>query len=256
MTVCLLNQTINTNYIMRTVLKDAREVGHVWAAQSQNEGRAGNIFFRNATIYSYGHHFPMARIYTVTDTGERVALINPNRYSVSTAKHQSYTRSAWHGNGEAYGVPVALWPHADKVTQAELAELIAKGEADAATKAAAEKEYKRDLAARRRAAAKLAKLSFPEQLAKWQAGEIDRLPGDYTQPVYLRYIENGKRIQTSKGAIVPTRAALALWTRYTSAEDIAGADIAGFTVTTADRDTVKIGCHLLQVNILRAFFTA
>lgn len=238
---------------MKTVFNSAPEVTHIWAAQNQSEGRAGNVFFRDSIIYSYGHHFPMARIYTL-DTGDRVALFNPNRYSVSTARHQSLARQAWHGNGEAHSVPVNLWHSGIKLTEAELAAILAKAAEDLATAAAAAAEYKRHRAAEKRAAAKLAKLGFPEQLSKWQAGEIHRLPGDYSLPVYLRYIENGKRVQTSKGAVVPTRAALALWARYTSAEDITGADIAGFTVNTADGETVKIGCHLLRVDILRTFF--
>lgn len=243
----------NTLNNMKTVFSNTREVCHQWAAQNQLEGKAGNVFFRDSTIYSYGHHFPMARIYTL-DTGDRIAVFNPNRYSNSTSKQQSYTRSAWHGNGEAHSVPVSLWPSGNKLTQADLATILAKAAEDIAAAAAAAAEYKRHRAAEKRAAAKLAKLSFPEQLAKWQAGEIHRLPGDYSLPVYLRFIEGGKRIQTSKGAVVPTRAALALWTRYTAAEDITGNDIAGFTVNTADGETVKIGCHLLRVDILRTFF--
>ena len=246
---------------MKRVFSNAREVCHIWAAQNQSEGRAGNVFFRDSTIYSYGHHFPIARVYAL-DTGDRVALFNPNRYSNSTSKQQGYTWQAWTGNGEAHRVPVSLWPNGNKVTQAELATILAKAAEDIAAAAAAAAEHKRHRAAEhkrhraaeKRAAAKLAKLSFPEQLAKWQAGEIHRLPGDYSLPVYLRYIEGGKRLQTSKGAVVPTRAALALWTRYTAAEDITGENIAGFTVNTADGETVKIGCHLLRVDVLRTFF--
>jgi hypothetical protein len=45
---------------MRTVLKNIAEVCEVWATQSQNEGRCGNIHFDHDTIFSYGH-WPMAR---------------------------------------------------------------------------------------------------------------------------------------------------------------------------------------------------
>ena len=38
---------------MRRVLKNHDEVCHVWAQQTQSEGRAGNIFFRDKSIYSY-----------------------------------------------------------------------------------------------------------------------------------------------------------------------------------------------------------
>lgn len=64
------------------------EVPHIWAQQTQNEGRGSNIFFEGATIYSYGKHFPMATI-----EGDTV-LFTLHRYSNTTAKHLSKTWSA------------------------------------------------------------------------------------------------------------------------------------------------------------------
>ena len=47
---------------MRTVF-NTREVAHVWAQQNQHEGRnkEHTIFFKDSLIYSYGHHFCIAR---------------------------------------------------------------------------------------------------------------------------------------------------------------------------------------------------
>ena len=78
---------------MRIVLKNHSEVCHVWAHQSQSEGRAGQVFFEGPTIYSYGRHFSMARIVTkVMDVP--LVLMTTRTYSASTAKHMSMVRHA------------------------------------------------------------------------------------------------------------------------------------------------------------------
>lgn len=68
-----------------------REVIHLWAHQTQERARnqQGNVYFQGATIYSYGEHFPMARI-----INGRAVLINERRYSRTTAKHLSWVRNA------------------------------------------------------------------------------------------------------------------------------------------------------------------
>ena len=73
---------------MKTVFP-TQEVAHIWAKQSQEEGRnAGrNIFFTGKDIYSYGYHFCMGRI---IDTG--TVLLTDRRYSNTTAKHLSHVR--------------------------------------------------------------------------------------------------------------------------------------------------------------------
>jgi hypothetical protein len=55
-------------------------------------GRAGNVFFENGVLYSYGHHFPLAQI---TPRGN--VILNTRKYSVSTSRHQSLTRRAFDG---------------------------------------------------------------------------------------------------------------------------------------------------------------
>ena len=77
---------------MRKTLRNNGEVAHIWAQQRQSEGKAGNMFFEGDTIYSYGHHFPIAR-FVRPDT----VLFTSKRYSVSTSKHINYTRQALRG---------------------------------------------------------------------------------------------------------------------------------------------------------------
>jgi hypothetical protein len=78
---------------MKKVLENHNQVAHYWAAQAQPEGRANNMFFSGDTLYSYGTHYAIARIYKRED-GARLALFNARGYSVSTAKHTSIARRA------------------------------------------------------------------------------------------------------------------------------------------------------------------
>jgi len=74
---------------MKTVFNNDM-VAHVWAAQSQSEGRSsnGNFYFRDSVIYSYGSHFPIAKMHN------GIVLFNADSYSPSTQRHQSYARHA------------------------------------------------------------------------------------------------------------------------------------------------------------------
>lgn len=70
---------------------DTTQCAHVWAQQNQDWGRnaKGTVYFERETIYSYGHHFPMARFARAD-----VVLINRAKYSVSTSSHQRDVESA------------------------------------------------------------------------------------------------------------------------------------------------------------------
>lgn len=83
---------------MKTVF-DNRQCAHIWAQQSQPNGRSnnGNMFFENSTIYSYGYHFPIA-----TFIDDNTVLINNDSYSVSTGKQQGYVRYAVNHHNRIY----------------------------------------------------------------------------------------------------------------------------------------------------------
>jgi hypothetical protein len=74
---------------MRKNLNDIQEVAHYWANKVQIEGKAGNVFFYNETIYSYGRHFPIAKHYN-----NGLILFTTRSYSVTTSGHVSMVRSA------------------------------------------------------------------------------------------------------------------------------------------------------------------
>lgn len=70
-----------------------RAVSHLWANQSRASARGSHFYFEGPTLYSYGPHFPIARVYSHAARG-RFVLFNAGSYSVTTSTHQSYARSA------------------------------------------------------------------------------------------------------------------------------------------------------------------
>lgn len=85
---------------------DPREVAHLWAHQAQADGRSngrGNIFFEGDTIYSYGHHFPIAR-HIKNKRGQKAILFTAKSYSVTTAKHKRFVWGAIPGSMEVFHV--------------------------------------------------------------------------------------------------------------------------------------------------------
>lgn len=66
-----------------------QQVAHLWTTGTKTSGKGSNFFFEGDTIYSYGHHFPIAR-----RISEGFYLITERGYSNSTSRHISYTRQA------------------------------------------------------------------------------------------------------------------------------------------------------------------
>jgi hypothetical protein len=83
------------------------EVPHLWAHQSQDSARNGNdtLYFRGATIYSYGSHFPIASFVETPDQS-RVIYFTTETYSVTTARHISMVRHSLPGYLPVFNVPL------------------------------------------------------------------------------------------------------------------------------------------------------
>lgn len=78
---------------MKTVFT-TDQCAHVWAAQSQKEGRntGRSLWFDGPTIYSYGTHYPLA-----TFVRPDVVFVNTTGYSNTTAKQIGKVRGALSG---------------------------------------------------------------------------------------------------------------------------------------------------------------
>jgi hypothetical protein len=75
---------------MRHVVNE-RLVARMWIEQSQDHARnrTGSFYFNGKTIYSYGGHFPIAKI----DNENRVIFFTRKDYSNTTSKHKSIVSS-------------------------------------------------------------------------------------------------------------------------------------------------------------------
>ena len=71
---------------MKKVFSNTSEVVHVFAQQTQSEGRNGtsSIYFRDNKIYSYGSHYLLGEF-----INSETIIINDFGYSVTTSKHIS-----------------------------------------------------------------------------------------------------------------------------------------------------------------------
>jgi hypothetical protein len=76
-------------------ITNQKECAHVWAAQTRESGRAANLYFEGATIYSYGAHYPVA-----TFARPDVVLFNSEGSTKTTeSKHKPAVRRALLGLG-------------------------------------------------------------------------------------------------------------------------------------------------------------
>lgn len=80
---------------MRTVFRSTEELCHVFANLSgddrfERHGKAGNVFFRNGILYSYGHHFAIAAYTRDSD----IVQFTTRDYSVSTSRHKRIAAAA------------------------------------------------------------------------------------------------------------------------------------------------------------------
>lgn len=90
-------------------------VAHNWAHQTGRKRRGFNVFYEGATIYSYGHHFPIAK-HVVTPSGERVVVMTRDSYSISTSKHISIV---WRAASHLPMVELSTVPNYD-ITRADI----------------------------------------------------------------------------------------------------------------------------------------
>lgn len=99
---------------MKKVFSRPEDVAHLWANRHQDEARTsgGNFYFNGDTIYSYGSHFPIARIME-----DGTVMFTLRTYSNTTAKHISIASSAcsWRPKVYCYTISaykdIANWDH-------------------------------------------------------------------------------------------------------------------------------------------------
>lgn len=217
------------------------EVFHLWANQSRNSAKSGNVFFEGPTIYSYGYHFPIATLKTLED-GTPIALFNPDRYSVTTAKHKSKAQGAVHSRTR-HDIDSRRWGSVNG--RADLERELAAQAVINAKKTDYAKQEKREAAKRARERKKLDAMDILERAEKWRSREVGSMP--YDAPVFLRLNTEGTRIETSKGAQVPVAAAKRAWPLIRAGQSdpaFAWENYNGFAVRDGK---LVIGCHAIPL---------
>lgn len=220
---------------------DTSEVPHLWAHQSQSDARnpQGNLFFEQRTIYSYGHHFPIAQ-HVVNGRGEKAVVVTTRGYSSTTSGHISAVRMAipddvltFHVNFSGDWKPgkADVEEYNRRIAEHEVKAARARKNADWDLQQAGElheealaftkfyglrfkvAELRTDLAtvkaaaakdsARKAKATKIAKVKlekeYAEQIERWLRGEYARLPYDIETLLRVREGE----VETSRGVRFP-----------------------------------------------------
>lgn len=98
---------------VKAVFGNTDECCHRWAANTQRDGRAGNVLFADGVIYS-SSHFPMTRHVRLPD-GRQVIFLTTRKYSSSTSSHLNDVLSVIHGRDVIRCHDVtADWEHAHR----------------------------------------------------------------------------------------------------------------------------------------------
>ena len=272
---------------MKTVFSNS-QLSHVWANQLQNFGRGSSMYFEANTIYSYGQHYEIAQV-IASPNCTKVYFVNSNGYSNTTAKHTRHVVNAIPDYFPSFNVPFKnnkfsidylpeiidnMMLQGKKYLQQQInartyfgyfssasqlfedVDLICElfdlpkpqrpsNYLDAQIKAQHLRETQNEREEKK--AAKELQKSL-ELLTKWLNHEYNGTL--YNIPVHLRVSNDGKLIETTKGAKVQMSEALRLLSKLRSGEDVNGYKIDGFTVIENNANAVKIGCHEISWNII------
>jgi hypothetical protein len=95
----LRDESVADGKRVKQVYSDVEEIAHLWAHQAQSSARnpQGNFYFSGDTIYSYGSHFPIARIALVhkgENKGAQVVYETVREYSSTTSMHKGLVWTA------------------------------------------------------------------------------------------------------------------------------------------------------------------
>lgn len=267
---------------MRTVFSSNSEVAHVYAQQTQFEGRAGHLYFYGNKIYSYGNHFLLAEFIT-NKAGEKAILINDEQYSNSTRKHQSLIISAtrqyrqfFMSNCDSEKVIKRLSNYIDLTTKArkpdiyinsavqifkaykdfcgwmdtvptQFAEITGLMEIYFLSDTASEMLERRkkqilEEQAKRRAAEKS---RFRNALQRFFNYETDYISGNSGED-FCRLSKDLQQVETTRGVKVDMNDAAKLYKLIKAGRDIHGYKIDYYTVISLN-GVLKIGCHNINL---------
>lgn len=247
------------------------EIMHVYAQRTHAEGHTPNnaVFFENDRIYSWGYHYLLGEFIT-NDANDMAIMINDVGYSSSTGRHISILRGATTQHKQFLAtqsdgrlVFIKMEELFNKRLRARKpiiyileAELIYRHYKEFLKWSNKKCEYEerianmvesfRDEGLIAQENEHLAKAR--EKARKKIAVNIERFINHETNYVndskeaFIRISEDGRMVETTKGAKVPVEEALILYKLIKAGRDIKGHRIGYYTVIGLN-GTLKIGCH-------------
>jgi hypothetical protein len=240
------------------------QVAHKFAHGSAASG--SNFFSPDGeTLYSYGHHFPVARRLSAPGEPGRF-LLTSRGYSQSTSRHISYAHRAIFG--EIIIADPAEWPALAALTPAEFEAERGRRSAESEAKAR-EAQVKREalraarldmspaaVARREKARAQRQAAAIRKGsalLARWRAGEyLDYKEQKTTFAAVAGHALRlrGETVQTSGGASVPVEDAREIWpvlfALHAVRRDSARVSFGSFRgLRWQDDGSARIGCHVI-----------
>ena len=265
---------------MKTVFNNS-DLAHAYANQTQNSGRNsnGSFYFDGKTIYSYGGHFPIAKIVT-NDNGLECMLFTYRTYSNTTAKQINIVRNATrqykkiycHTPSTNHSSNFASWlqlaeHEATKLQKAKKPELylnelsrlysevseyaqffnLAIPPTLLAVLSIKDKSENLEYMSKKailikeekRQADKIQKQEFKEAINKWFNGETQRLYKRCNID-FLRVNEN--RVETTQAVQIPIEIAKRLHDKIKTNTLKVGESLLSYRVDQVG-DIIKIGCH-------------
>lgn len=271
---------------MRTkTVFETSQVAHIWANQLQSTGRNAhnNFYFDAETIYSYGRHFPIARIVKNSERVEGV-LFTEQRYSNTTAKHIALVAHAcshtniiycynptgsansnflhWISDVETISKNL-LKAKKPEIYLSQIDAIKGKAEKYAAFMGVAipdtlqialsitdKESYQQYTDNKTRLVEKELKKRHKKDLSKWLAGETHHL---YIRDGFDYLRVRGEKVQTSQGIEMTLPEATDIYNRLKNDKLKAGDTILnGYAVIKVNGE-VKIGCHNFKKSYLLSF---
>ena len=267
---------------MKKVFSNSDETIHIFAQQSQNEGRCSNVFFKDTKIYSYGYHYLLGEF-----IDKNTIVINDEGYSSTTNKHIWSLKSGTKQYRQFYKTNVDLklvysnvQTLAKKLSNANKKELytmpilshydeLNKYLEYTKTKTQISKtnEYKyikkialsiqKDMPAlmealkiRQIKEAKNEAIKIAKNLVDFRSYKISHIRSKFD---YLRLSIDKTFIETSQGVKIAIQEAKILNNLISKGKDINGFKLGYYTVIGIANNILKVGCHnieLKEINLI------
>ena len=270
---------------MRKVFTNT-EIVHVFAQQSQSEGRSGSMFFQNTEIFSYGYHYLLGE-FIDPDT----IVINDKGYSNSTSKHiglliraTSHKKQFFKSTSDIDFVHSSITDSLKKMSTARTRkgdylnsiynnytklneyleytntkDKLGYGDAikykeicDIMHKLDVDKDgILAEVADIEKKKREREKAKSQAELVEWRNHErrnVYRL-----SKTYLRLSQDGESVETTKGVRIELDKARVLYKLIKAGKDINGFKLDYYTVIGVKDNTLKIGCHdipMTEVNTI------